>query len=222
VLGQDVAGSVDGDENAISLACGPDDEDRWQQHELDGWHERDTMLSKGRAYAILAERKLKRPTIRVDVIGLGKGLADSAGQDNMYQIEEYRASNKPRDSVRFVNRKAEDAWHFRQRLEKEKIRLVPVTHPLAQKLRGQLIAMKYEVKQNGKICVIDPSDSPDLADATLISMASGGTFDLEEFSREEMDPKANAKENEELRKELAAEDAEDAADEAELKEWAGR
>jgi phage terminase large subunit len=217
VLGQDVAGSTDGDENATALAFGPDDDDRWQVTQLDAWHERNTMLSKGRAYATLSEAKLKRAAIRVDVIGLGKGLADSASQDNVYQIEEYRASNKPRDPVRFANRKAEDAWHFRQRLEKEKIRLVSTTHPLAQKLRGQLIAMKYEVRQNGKIYVIDPKPSPDVADATLIACAVGSLFDLESYANEELDRKANKEEDAAIKKELEDEDAEE---EAELKEWA--
>lgn len=226
VLGQDVAGSTDGDENATALAFGPDDEDRWQVTHLDAWHERDTMISKGRAYATLAEHKLKRAAIRVDAIGLGKGLADSARQDNVYQIEEYRATNKPRDTVRFANRKAEDAWSFRSRLEKVKVRLIPRTHPLAQKLRGQFIAMKYEVRQNGKIYVIDPKPSPDLADAVLIACAAGSSFDLETFAGDDS-PESDKKlveqiekENAEIEKELAEEDSDE--DDAEVEAWTER
>jgi LAGLIDADG-like domain len=169
VAGLDPAGSVAGDETAIALASAEID-GRRQIYRVDSWHESDTMKSKGRARAIADFSRPGiggfRTPIRVDVIGLGKGLADSLRADG-YPTEVYRASDKARSDEQFVNRKAEDSWALRKRLELGTIRL-----PRNQKLKAQMAAIRYEITQAGKIKIVDPEDSPDLADAVLIALGS--------------------------------------------------
>ena len=160
LAGFDVAGSKDGDESVVALAAGADPEQRAEIKGLTPWRERDTMVSKGRAKAAASGAPL-----RVDGIGLGKGVLDSLAEDG-YTVEEYRASDKPHDETRFANRKAEDAWGVRKRLEAGLLRL-----PKDKTLKSQLAAMRYKILPSGKLQVVDPSDSPDRADAVIIALA---------------------------------------------------
>lgn len=178
--GFDVAGSVSGDESVVAVVVGKDPKARAQVLHVEGWHDRDTMASKGNARRIAnlcappppeGEDPLKVP-LRVDGIGIGKGVFDSLTADG-YPTEEYRASDKPNDETRFANRKAEDAWVLRTRMEELEdapgeclLRL-----PADPKLRSQLAAMKYKTLPSGKMQVVDPSDSPDYADAVIIATA---------------------------------------------------
>lgn len=169
-LGYDVAGSADGDENVTIPCYGPDHELRYECGALDHWKQHDTMVSKDRALNRL--RDLKGRSIRGDVQGLGKGVLDAIARDIHerslgFAVEEYRAADPPKDPDRFVNRKAEDGWHVRMAMEKDHVRL-----PYDAKLREQMAAMKYDVK-NGKIKLVDPNDSPDRWDAVLIAIGGG-------------------------------------------------
>lgn len=161
VGGMDAAGSVDGDENVVALSSGPDDLGRSRARIAGAWKEHDTMISKGRALALL--RAAGAVSVNVDSIGLGKGVHDALRLD-FSACTEYRASDRPEDPVRFVNRKAEDAWQMREDLEKGVLRL-----PNDPVLRAQLLAMKYEINAQGRLRVIDPPDSPDRHDAILIA-----------------------------------------------------
>ncbi|MBL0220276.1 MAG: hypothetical protein IPQ07_41205 [Myxococcales bacterium] len=183
LAGFDVAGSQDGDESVVAVAAiGPE---LAEVKSLTCWRERDTMISKGRARVAAGGVKL-----RVDGIGLGKGVLDSLVADG-YPAEEYRASDKPHDTERFANRKAEDAWGVRRRLENGTLRL-----PADRTLKAQLVAMKYKPLPSGKLQVIDPSDSPDRADGVIIALAgrkaskSGGWLEL--IERENASRKAAA------------------------------
>lgn len=170
-VGFDVAGSVDGDESAVAELYGPDDDGRIEVRTVKGWQERDTQVSKGRVLAFARDTKAKK--IRVDVIGIGKGVKDALDHErDVCAIEEYRAADKPLDSERFTNRKAEDAWTMRDRLEKGLVQL-----PADELLRKQLSEMKYEITTQGKIRIVDPDDSPDRADAILIAAAGRGRVD---------------------------------------------
>lgn len=189
IAGFDVAGSQDGDESVVALAAGTDPKERAEVKSLTSWKERDTMISKGRARVAANGARL-----RVDGIGLGKGVLDSLLEDG-YPAEEYRASDKPHDEIRFTNRKAEDAWGVRKRLENGLLRLPP-----DRTLKAQLVAMKYKILPTGKKQVIDPSDSPDRADACIIALAGrraakhGGFLDLidEANARREAEKKVAA------------------------------
>ena len=100
--------------------------------------------------------------LRVDGVGLGRGVIDSVRQD-FAAVEESRASDRrPDDPTRFANRKAEVAWTLRNLLEAGCVRLQGNSD-----LRAQLAAMRYEVTPRGTVRVVDPSDSPDHVDAVL-------------------------------------------------------
>lgn len=166
-LGMDVAGSDDGDENAVAIVGGPDFQDRVHIRSLAAWNERDTMISKGKAIAIELELPGKVP-YTVDAAGLGKGVVDSLRQDG-HSVSEYWAGSEPREPARFLNVKAEDNWYVRTLLEEGLIRILTPTHPLAQKLKSQFRSIKYKVMQSGKTQILKPSDSPDLVDAIVIA-----------------------------------------------------
>lgn len=171
-LGFDVAGSVDGDHNAVAPVHGPDSELRYEVKDVRRWHERDTMVSKDKVVELA--RELRARCVRVDVQGLGKGVSDALVREITDRhltlfVEEYRSADPAGTEEaqdRFLNRKAENAWEFRLSLEQDRIRL-----PKSPELRKQMSAIKYEVR-NGKIRVVDPDDSPDDFDACL--MGHGG------------------------------------------------
>lgn len=166
--GMDVAGSIDGDQNAVAVV-GIGDDDRVEYWDLPFWNERDTMVSKGRAIYTAKENKAR---LRIDTIGLGKGVTDQAKHDYPGNVEEYRASDKAREHERFSNRKAEDGWFFRRRLEAGKVAMKQLPEEAKRKLKRQMRAMKYEILQSGKLRVVDPEgDSPDLSDAAMIAQA---------------------------------------------------
>jgi hypothetical protein len=166
VAGFDVAGSKDGDESVVALAFGPDEEGRHAVTFAGRWKETDTMVSKGRALSLA--REAGATVVRVDCIGLGKGVHDALAAD--VATEEYRASSRPADPTRFVNRKAEDLWHVRELLEKGQLRL-----PAMQDLKAQLLGMRYSINAAGKVQSVDPADSPDLVDALTIALAGHGS-----------------------------------------------
>lgn len=167
-VGYDVAGSVDGDENATAPVYGPDSNGRFEITDIDHWHERDTMVSRDRV--IETANRIPARCVRVDIQGLGKGVGDAITEKRgerglKFFVEEYRSADPARDPGRFLNRKAENGWTFRMAMEADKIRL-----PKHATLREQIAAEKYEVR-NGKIRVIDnPKDSPDWFDAVLMGI----------------------------------------------------
>jgi hypothetical protein len=170
-LGYDVAGSKDGDENAIAPGHGPDHLQRYEVDEITHWHERDTMVSRDKVLEFV--RATHGRCVRADVQGLGKGVCDAIAEKRRdkglpFSVEEHRSADPPQDPLRFVSKKAEDNWSLRIALEKDLVRL-----PKSAILRKQMAAMKYEVK-NGLIRVVDPDDSPDHWDAVVIAI--GGPY----------------------------------------------
>jgi phage terminase large subunit len=169
-LGYDVAGSADGDENAVSPVRGPDRLGRYEADATVHWHQRDTQISKDKVMDLARERDAS--IVRADVQGLGKGVCDAIRREvadlgRALTVDEYRAADPAQDPQRFLNRKAEDAWNMRLVMERDGLRL-----PAEPALRRQMAAMRYEVRQ-GKIRIVDPAaDSPDHFDAVLIGIGS--------------------------------------------------
>lgn len=164
VIGFDVAGSTDGDESAMAIARGPDYDRRFHVRLLECWREQDTMLSRGRALAAALREKAR--DIKVDTIGLGKGVHDALRM-SFPRTSPYRATDPSADRSRFMNRKAEDAWFLRELLESGRVRVD--RDPL---LKAQLISMKYQIDRQGRTRIVDPEDSPDRVDALLIALAA--------------------------------------------------
>lgn len=171
VHGMDVAGSVDGDENAVATVAAHVDSGSLEVLRLSHWHERDTMVSKGRAIAIRNYGGVPPGPVRVDAIGIGKGVLDALRADGI-PAEEYRSSETPKDRDRFANRKAEDAWALRGMLEKSRVGMGRLDPKDQQAVKSQMRATRYEILRTGKLRVIDPDDSPDLSDAVVIASAA--------------------------------------------------
>ena len=165
-----MAGSADGDENAVSPVRGPDRLGRYEADATVHWHQRDTQISKDKVMDLARERDAS--IVRADVQGLGKGVCDAIRREvadlgRALTVDEYRAADPAQDPQRFLNRKAEDAWNMRLVMERDGLRL-----PAEPALRRQMAAMRYEVRQ-GKIRIVDPAaDSPDHFDAVLIGIGS--------------------------------------------------
>lgn len=173
VFGVDCAGSSDGDQTAVAIRRSESTEDggRAVTRILEAWRERDTMRSRDRVYALVLEHRPR--VVRVDVAGLGKGISDALAEkaraDGWWYVEEYRAADPARDPLMYLNRKAEESATLRKRLERDLERLIG-----PELLAEQARAERYEVRQDSRMRVIDPTPSPDLLDAVLIAASLGG------------------------------------------------
>jgi len=170
VAGLDVAGSVAGDASALAIVAGPDGQGRFQVKSVAAWHERETALTRGKALHLARDAGAR--VLAVDVVGLGQGVADAMRDEKGIGISSFRASASPKTPDRFTNRKAEIAWELRSLLEAKLIAI-----PKHDGLRRELLAMKYQVTPQGKIRIVDPSDSPDLVDSVLIALASASQIE---------------------------------------------
>lgn len=168
-VGMDVAGSVDGDANTTAPVQYLEDGRLQAVATIREWAERDTMISKDKAQR--HARELAIGKLRIDVNGLGQGVADQARREGGLEIEGYRSTEKARKSEDFSNRKAEDGWHLRKLLEDGKVDLSRIVEPARSKLRKQMAAMRYQELESGAKRVVDPADSPDLAEALIIAAA---------------------------------------------------
>jgi len=180
VMGYDVAGSVDGDQNALASYYGPAGDGRTFLRLEDAWHQGDTGLSVSKVNLWVRERRAR--LLRVDTAGLGKGPYDQLSKlgdsDEAYYVQAYRSADPVSDhrANDFSNRKAEDAFHMRRVFEEGKIALAcDPRHRDAFAM--QLKAMKYKVLQNGKWAIVDPKDSPDMFDASMMAMSQRGTHE---------------------------------------------
>lgn len=158
------------------LACDPSsggDEcpikvfDNTQETEQKILHERDTMKIVGEL-SVMAGRN-KTENVAIDVIGIGKGVADRAREVGLKVIE-IQSAEKPDNEEKFVNRRSEMWW-----LAMEAIRDGRVAYPQDAETRRQLASVKYKiVNSNGKIA-LEPKDqvrkrigcSPDRADTWI-------------------------------------------------------
>ncbi len=177
VAGLDVAGSVAGDASALSLLAGPDALGRFQLRSVEGWHERDTAVTRGKTLMRLREAGAR--VLAIDTVAIGQGVADALREEKALGIVAFRASDRALEPDRFVNVKAELAWALRGLLEAGLFRL-----PKHDGLRRELLGMKYLITSSGKIRCVDPSDSPDLFDSLLValSVAAGGrSFTLDDI-----------------------------------------
>lgn len=166
--GLDVAGSVDGDENAICKGRGFDHDNRLRVDGFDAWRESSTMKSRDRALRFLNEGHLGegRP-IAVDTVGIGKGLFDSL-VERRYEAISFVAQAKPNDPTRYVNRKTELAFIARDLFEDGKIALPPKGNRITERFMTQAAGMRLKITPQGKKQLVDPDASPDLVDSFLI------------------------------------------------------
>jgi hypothetical protein len=139
-----------------------------------------TMVTAGRAIRTLEEHHELIPMV-ADVIGVGAGVVDRMVELG-HPVVPFNSSAKPRNPKRFLNRRAEAYWGFRQMLEDEAVDL----DGQDEDLLAQLTGIKYTLTSDGKIKIESKEDmkkrglpSPDRADAVVMSSWEGAMEHLD-------------------------------------------
>lgn len=111
---------------------------------------------------------------RVDVVGVGSGVVDRLREQGIKGIVAFNAGTKPIEPHRFVDRRAEVFWTFREMLEAGEIDLAPPGEE--EDLKAQLGAIKWGVDSKGRTWIESKKDakkrglpSPDHADAAVMA-----------------------------------------------------
>jgi phage terminase large subunit-like protein len=167
VMGVDVARSLNGDANCVSLCRGG----RVTIPPL--WREPDAMKTVARVAHLVAQTGPKR--VRVDETGIGAGVVDRLRQMG-YAVEGVNFGSAANDPKRFKNKRCELYWSLREGLEQGKVSL-----PDDEDLVADLSALRFDFDAAGRIVLESKDDvrrrlgrSPDRADALVLSVPVTG------------------------------------------------
>ncbi|OFW99194.1 MAG: hypothetical protein A3E78_14260 [Alphaproteobacteria bacterium RIFCSPHIGHO2_12_FULL_63_12] len=137
----------------------------------------DTM--EGVGLLLRAWREKGATRLRVDSVGVGRGVVDRATEEGA-PVEGVNVGERANDSERFINRRAEVFWGLRERFEAGDIDLDPADEETA----AQLSALRYKTNSRGQILIESKDDmkrrgirSPDRADAVALAFASDAETD---------------------------------------------
>lgn len=128
------------------------------------WDKADTMATVGMVLGEIEDNT----TIKVDAIGVGKGVADRLAEVRKNVVQVKVGMSPTREKERFLNQKSQHYWRLRKLFEDGQIHI-----PENSKLIGELMQMRYELTSSGKIKIIDPDKSPDYADALMLMCCEG-------------------------------------------------
>jgi hypothetical protein len=139
---------------------------------VDAWRKMDTTRSAIRTANIIdADPALKYVPMTIDVVGLGAGVFDPLANQG-YRVHPFNGGEQAREPERYVNRRTEAWWVFRQAMEAGLIDLDPADELLAAQLQqpkwredaGRRIRLetKEEMAKRGL-------KSPDRADAAVMA-----------------------------------------------------
>lgn len=110
----------------------------------------------------------------IDVVGLGAGVVDRLREQKVKGVIAFNASDKAVDPSRFVNRRAEVYWSFREAMERGDVDLPPQGED--DDLKAQLGSIKYKITSDGRIQIESKEEmkkrglpSPDHADAAVMA-----------------------------------------------------
>lgn len=165
-IGVDVARFGD-DESGYYLRCGRDI--------LAGkfWKGRDTTFTVGEVKQIAGEYGERVETIRVDVVGVGAGVADQLRALG-FPVEDVNVGMAPCDDEKFGNLKAELYWAMRDILREGAINGLDDEETISQ-----LVGVKYHYDARGRLVIERKEDakkrgvpSPDRAEALLLTFTS--------------------------------------------------
>jgi hypothetical protein len=136
------------------------------------WSKQDTRMTSDKLVALYHAAANKPKVIAVDDIGLGGGVTDNLKAEKL-PVRPINVGEAAKESDKFVNKRAEVAWHLRVVLE------AGGSLPDDAGLRAELGAMKW-FPRSGRIAVTPKEDlkkslgrSPDHADALILSFAPG-------------------------------------------------
>ena len=130
------------------------------------WDKADTMATAGKVSGVIDNNT----KIKVDAIGVGKGVADRLKELGKKTIQVKVGMSATRERDRFLNQKSQFYFGLRELFEDGRISI-----PENTKLIGELMQMRYELTSSGKIKIIDPDKSPDYADALMLMCCQAST-----------------------------------------------
>ncbi len=173
-IGIDVGGDGDNADETVFAEREGDTIGQLQIH-----HKHDTVEVAN--YAQTWMREIGANTLKIDSIGVGKGVLDTLthrGIDRVYSIQVGEAASDP---SRFPNLRSEYWWKLRERFEQGRIDI-----PNDTTLIAQLASVKWKPDNRGRV-VVERKDemrkrglrSPDRAEAVLMAFAE--VDDLADF-----------------------------------------
>lgn len=110
---------------------------------------------------------------KIDSIGIGSGVFDQF-KERGYAVEEVNVGLPARDKEHFANKKAEDYWGLRTRFVDGEIRFHPdIPQKVKDILVQELTGLRYDYTSKGQIKIVDPSKSPNVADALMMNFGKG-------------------------------------------------
>jgi hypothetical protein len=156
---------------------------------VESWTHTTLMETAGLAARAITERGLK--ALVVDASGIGAGVYDRLVEQGL-PVFGYNGGHRAFTPSSYTNRRTEMWWHIRQRLEKERLWLLP-----EERLTADLVTPEYEVNSSGRIRLESKEEllergvkSPDFADSLVLCFALDADPDaaLEPELREGRDP----------------------------------
>lgn len=168
----DIAGTGD-DESVLTFRTGP------MITKIESWQGWDPMKSASRVAESLA--RFDPEVFVYDDVGIGgpvgSRIRELVGNKRM-QIVGFNAGKSPRDKERYANIKAEEAFVLRARFLADVPDIngvmgpdvgLPLNEPMVVE---QLCSWTTDYNEKGRTKVIDPPDSPDHADSSLMNFAA--------------------------------------------------
>lgn len=154
------------------------------------WSGMDTMQTVGKVRGLLTPYP-QISALKVDVIGIGAGVADRL-REQKYPVVEINVARQARDSDAFASLRHELWWNLRERFQHGEI-----GGPLDDATMGQLSSVRYKYDSRHTRPVIESKDdarkrgvkSPDRAEAMMLAFAPPrgkpiGELNLSGFERE--------------------------------------
>lgn len=115
----------------------------------------------------------------IDADGIGGGVVDILNENRVRGIVPFHGGAKPNDPTRFVNRRAEVYWLFKEAIEQGEIDLSREDDQLA----SQLGSIKWKLDSKGRVRLETKEEmakrglpSPDHADAAVLSWMPGARW----------------------------------------------
>lgn len=169
-IGVDVA-AFGSDETVIAICRGRKIEP------LKVFSQKSTRETAGIASFTAKENKTRN--IKVDEIGVGRGVVDSLEEEG-YEDVGVNVAERSSDSERFYNLRAELWWNLRESLDPDTVRNPePLALPPDEKLLAELAAIKYKFTSRGTIQIEAKDEmkkrlghSPDRSDAIVLAIAN--------------------------------------------------
>lgn len=182
--GIDVAGPGE-DETVLCVRRGP------KIILLRAWANRDP---RGEVVAALLPYKGSLKGVNIDSAGIGFYMAQHL-KDSGLPVNEINVGERPKDSEKFFNRKAEVYWAFRMRAE-----VGDVAGLTDERAIAQLVGVRYSHNSRGQVVIESKDDarkrgvkSPDRAEAIILAFAElAQRYGLLEYFRLESERMAEA------------------------------